>query len=534
MLFYETKFFMQQDRYYLLLLIIIFLAIATTVYYSTKFSIFLSAAVLVTYLLLMYVFYRVRKDTVVFNKVYKIVSELSHHTDFQSLFNYVVRSISELLSAERTSIFLVNPETNVLWTIAAEELEIKEIVLPLGQGIAGYVAKTGEIVVINEDVYNDPRFSPVIDQRTGFRTKTVLCAPIYDKKKNIIGVIEVLNKKRKKGFSNSDVNLLKLFCMQLGDVIVSVQLYNQLQMLLESMLKSFAAAVDARDPSTKGHSLRVMKYAVNIAKAMNLPANDIKTLQYAAILHDVGKIGIPDNILLKADRFTPEEYEIMKKHVEITQDILSQIYFPSEFKDIPTIACSHHEFMNGSGYPKGLTAEKLPLLSRILCIADIYDALVSYDRPYKPPYSQQDAIKIMYSMADEGKLDKQILDLFVTQKLYQIEQRKFVRVNKEIAFAWRRLQPEELKSLLPVISRSINISAGGLQFISDEVLPIGTYLEVELYLPDFTIETLARVVHCGRIEKEENKYRVGLQFINLPKDVELELKSYLEKLEQTN
>lgn len=525
---------MQQRKYYIQLVIFISLLVLVISWYSFRFSVIISASILLTYFLLLYIFYRVVKQTLIYDRVYNIISELSHHSDFHTLFNYVVHSITKLLSAERTSIFLINTETNVLWTIAAEELEIKEIVLPLGQGIAGYVAKTGEIVVINEDVYNDTRFSPIIDQRTGFRTKTVLCAPIYDKKKNIIGVIEVLNKKNKRGFTANDVNILKLFCLQLGDVIISVQLYNQLQMLLESLLKSFAAAVDARDPTTKGHSLRVMKYALNIAKAMNLPPNDIKILQYAAILHDVGKIGIPDSILLKTDRFTPEEYELMKKHVEITRDILSQIYFPAEFKSVPEVACSHHEFMNGSGYPGRLSAERLPLLSRILCIADIYDALVSYDRPYKPPYSQQEAIKILYTMADEGKLDKKIIDLFVTQKLYQIEQRKFVRVNKEVSFAWRKLQPEEVKSLLPVISRTVNISAGGLQFISDELLTIGTYLDIELYLPDFTIETLAKVVHAGRVETEKDKYRIGLQFINLPKDVELELKSYLEKFGQAN
>ncbi|MDW8055891.1 MAG: HD domain-containing protein [Elusimicrobiota bacterium] len=520
-----------QKKYYIFLILSSTLIFIVSLY-LLKISVIFSIIIIITYFFLTYLTYHIVRQLFDYERVYKIISELSHHSDFQSLFNYVVHSISELLSAERSSIFLVNSDTNVLWTIAAEELEIKEIVLPIGQGIAGYVAKTGEVVVINDDVYNDPRFLPIVDHKTGFRTKTTLCAPIYDKKGNIIGVIEVLNKKSKRGFTNYDVNLLKLFCLQLGDVIISVQLYNQLQMLLESLLKSFAAAIDARDPTTKGHSLRVMKYALNIAKEMKLPENDVKSLQYAAILHDVGKIGVPDSILLKADKFTPEEYEVMKKHVEITREILSNIYFPPEFKNVPAVACSHHEFMDGTGYPEGLNKEKLSLLSRILCVADIYDALISYDRPYKPPYTQQEAIKIMYKMADEGKLDKEILDLFITKKLYQIEQRKFVRINKEVAFAWRKLQSGEIKSLLPIISKTINVSARGLQFISDEFLPVGTYLEVELYLPDLTIETISKVVHSSKFENEQNKYRIGLQFINLPQDIEIELQSCLKKLEQ--
>lgn len=479
-------------------------------------------------LLLMFFYYEKKTKTLYFyEKVYRTLSQLSHYTELKSLFDYAIHSISELLDAERSTIFLLNPETNLLWTLIAEDLEIKEIVLPVGQGIAGYVAKTGEVVRINTDVYEDPRFSAVIDQKTGFRTKTVLCAPIFDKHKNIIGVIEVLNKHNKKGFTETDEELLELFCAEVGNIILNMQLHDQLQSLLDSVLKSFAAAVDARDPATKGHSLRVMRYALNIAKELRLSENEIKILEYASILHDVGKIGIPDEILRKPEKYTKEEYEIMKTHAAITKEILSKIYFPKEYKDVPVIASMHHEFLDGSGYPDGLKAEQIPLLARILCIADIYDALVSYDRPYKPPFSQQEAIKILYQMAQEGKLDKTILDIFVSKKLYQIEQRKFVRVNKEFAFSYRKLTKEDVKSLLPIIAKTVNISARGLQFVSSEELAVGGFLEIELYLPNFTIECIAKVVYSNRMN--ESGYRTGIMFINLSKETEQKLDVYLQK-----
>ncbi|MEN3014091.1 MAG: HD domain-containing phosphohydrolase [Endomicrobiia bacterium] len=444
----------------------------------------------------------------------------------KSLFEFSVHQISELLDAERTTIFLLNKTTNSLWTLVAEELELKEFSLPVGVGIAGYVASTGEIVNIKEDAYNDKRFSPIVDQKTGFRTKTILCAPIKDREGNIIGVIEVLNKKNKRGFSKNDEEILKVFCGEIANIIVNIRLYEEVQVLFESLLRSFAAAVDAKDPVTRGHSMRVKKYAVNIGKALGLSPLEIKILEYASMLHDIGKIGIPDSILLKPDKFTPQEYEIMKTHVEIARDILSKLHLPEEYQDVIFVATTHHEFLNGSGYPNGLKGEQIPLLSRILCVADIYDALVSYDRPYKPARSVEEAINILYEMASEGKIDKKIVDIFVTKKLYHTEQRKFVRINKEVSFWWRKLTAEDLKSVLPIISKTQNISLDGLSFFCEEEIKEGSFLEIELNLPEYTIEVLAKVVYCL---KEKENYKIGITFINLPKEAKQKLKKFLEE-----
>ncbi len=464
-----------------------------------------------------------------YENIYKTILQLFHYTEFSSFLDYAIHSISKLLNAERTTIFMLNQETKVLWTFFAEELEIKEVFLPITEGIVGYVARTKKIVKINDDVYKDERFSPIVDQKTGFRTKTVLCAPIIERTKgNVIGVIEVLNKKTKNGFTKEDEELLELFCHEISTVIVNAQLYTQLKALLESFLKSFAIAIDARDPVTKGHSIRVMRYALRIGKEMRLSHEQLKVLEYASILHDIGKVGIPDNILLKPEKFTPEEYEIMKKHVNITKDILSTIQFPPEYKDVPTIAAMHHEFLDGSGYPEGLKGEEIPLLARIICIADIYDALVSYDRPYKPAYSNQEAINILYDMANSGKLDKTILDIFVLKEPYQIEQRKFLRLNKEVSFSWKKLTPEGIKSLLPTLSKTVNVSERTLQFICDEPLSVNSFLDMEIYLPDFHTNAIAKVVYCSKTNGEE-KYKVGINFVNLSKKLEEKLQTALAK-----
>lgn len=507
--------------FFLLLPILVLLITLFLIKNSIIINIFLGLLLVIA---LFFVYLSTKKLTF-YQDVYSVILHLIKYKDIKSLFEFSAHKISELLNAERTTIFLVNKETKSLWTLIAEDLEIKELSLPLGVGIAGYVANTGEAVIVKDDAYKDKRFSPIVDQKTGFRTKTILCTPIKDRDGNIMGVVEVLNKKNKRGFNNKDKELLEIFCNELGNIIVNIRLYEEVQALFESLLRSFAAAVDARDPATKGHSIRVRNYAVNIAKAMGLSNLEIKILEYAAMLHDIGKIGIPDNILLKPDKFTPQEYEVMKTHVEIAKDILSKLYLPEEYRDIILVATTHHEFLNGSGYPKGLKGDQIPTLSRILCVADIYDALVSYDRPYKPPCSVEKAIEILYEMAEAGKIDKQIVDIFVSKKLYQTEQRKFVRVNKEISFRWRKLTSEDMKSVLTMLSKTQNISLGGLNFFCDEEIKEGSFLEVELYLPNYTIDTIAKVVYCL---EEKQQYKIGITFINLPKEVQDKLNKFLE------
>lgn len=480
--------------------------------------------------IIFFIFYLYHKEKVkkliIYKDVYQVISQLFRYIDFHSFLDNVVHFVSNILGAERTTIFLLNQQDNTLWTIVAEGLEIKEIILPINKGIAGYVARTKEVVRV-EDAYKDSRFSPIFDQKTGFKTKSVLCAPIINRtKEDVVGVIEVLNKKTKKNFSKEDEELLKLFCNEISNIIVNNQLYNQLKTLLESLLRSFATAVDARDPATKGHSIRVMRYALRIAKEMKLSTNDLKTLEYAAILHDVGKIGIPDSVLLKPEKFTPEEYEIMKKHVVITKEIISTINFPLECKDVPVIAAMHHEFLDGSGYPNGLKGEQIPLLARILCVADIYDALVSYDRPYKSAYSKQEAINILYEMAKAGKIDREVLDIFVSKELYQVEQKKFLRLNEEVVLYWKQLTAEEIKSLLSIFSKTTTARGGELQFVYDESLPVNSFLEIDIHLSGNTITTVAKVIDCS---KTDDRYKINVNFINIPKEVQEKLSNILKK-----
>lgn len=155
--------------------------------------------------------------------------------------------------------------------------------------------------------------------------------------------------------------------------------YKELDSAHQSMILAFANAIDAKSPWTKGHSERVSRYAIALAESMGLNSKELSKLRIAALLHDIGKIGIYDRLLEKPDRLTPEEYEIVKLHPEKSAMILDPI---DRFRDIVDVVKYHHEQFDGHGYPYGLKGREIPLMARILCLADSYDSMTA-DRPYR-------------------------------------------------------------------------------------------------------------------------------------------------------
>jgi putative nucleotidyltransferase with HDIG domain len=147
----------------------------------------------------------------------------------------------------------------------------------------------------------------------------------------------------------------------------------------QDVIRSFAQAVEAKDYYTRGHSERVAEYACRLARAVGLENREIERLHIAGMLHDIGKIGIPDHILNKPGSLTDEEYEHMKRHSVMGKEILGQV---EAMKDVTPLIYHHHERMDGQGYPDGLVGEQIPFLARIICLADSYEAMTS-NRSYR-------------------------------------------------------------------------------------------------------------------------------------------------------
>lgn len=183
--------------------------------------------------------------------------------------------------------------------------------------------------------------------------------------------------------------------------------YKELKKLFESLILSFINALDAKSPWTKGHSERVTNYAIAIAKEMGLKEKDMETLRTAALLHDIGKIGTYEVILDKPERLSIEESALVKMHPVKGEEILSPI---SQLKDILPIIRSHHERIDGEGYPDGLKDNEIPLLARIIAVADSFDSMIS-ERPYRPKLNIEDALSEL-KRCSGTQFDPQVVEAF--------------------------------------------------------------------------------------------------------------------------
>ncbi|RPH89780.1 MAG: HD domain-containing protein, partial [Calditrichaeota bacterium] len=255
-----------------------------------------------------------------------------------------------------------------------------EIRFPSHLGIAGHVASTGESLNI-PDAYADSRFNPDIDKKTGYHTRNMLTTPMRNKMGEIIGVFQALNKFGGP-FTKDDEDLLDAIGAISAAQIENARLYEEQKKTFDSFIETLASTIDARDPMTAGHSRRIAMYADEIAQVVKLTDTEREVLRMSALLHDYGKIAVREAVLTKKGKLTTQEFAHIQRHPEYTRTILKNINFTRHLRDVPEIAASHHEKMNGTGYPAGLKGEEIPKLSRILAVCDVFDALTS-KRPYR-------------------------------------------------------------------------------------------------------------------------------------------------------
>ncbi|MCX5848904.1 MAG: HD domain-containing protein [Deltaproteobacteria bacterium] len=241
-------------------------------------------------------------------------------------------------------------------------------------------------------------------------SQSFICCPIISDTKSI-GILTVDNLKTKKALVESDLILLMGVASVLGVSIRNAELHDQRTRQLKSILKALAASIDARDPFTAGHSEKVTEYALGICLEMNIPKDYTEVVGVAASLHDYGKIGISDNLLKKEGMLTEEEYEIIKTHSVKTRNILEQIDFHGGYKLIPEIAEAHHEKLDGSGYPRGLRGMEIPIGSRIIAVADFFEAITA-KRLYHDPMPVHDAFELLRRESDVH-FSREIVEAFI-------------------------------------------------------------------------------------------------------------------------
>jgi len=319
---------------------------------------------------------QLRREVARYRSVYEVMRALGGTLDLDHLLDLIAGKTTHVMEADRSSIFLIDWDTEQLWSKVAQGVRFTEIRFPMEEGLAGHVATTGEVLNI-EDAYEDERFNQEWDRRTGYRTRSVLAVPMNNKHGERVGVMQVLNRKKEGPFTEEDVDLLCALAGQAAVAVENAQLYEEQKKSFVSFVETLSTAMDARDPITAGHSKRVTAYTVAIGEEVGYTEKQLEILNVAALLHDIGKIGVPESVLFKDGRLTDEEYEIIKSHAQHTLNILNKIHFDREKQEIPMMAATHHEKVDGTGYPLQLAGEEIPEAGRIMAVADVFDAITS-------------------------------------------------------------------------------------------------------------------------------------------------------------
>ena len=223
--------------------------------------------------------------------------------------------------------------------------------------------------------------------------QSCICCPIICEDKSI-GVLLVDNYKSKRSLVQNDLNLLLGITPVIGVSIRNAERLENTFTQFNSTIRVLGASIESRDPLTAGHSEKVTEYVLGICNEMGLSDDFRKMIKVAALLHDYGKIGVPDSILKKQGRLNKDEYEIVKTHSAKTKEILEQINFEGIYRQVPVIAGAHHEKLDGSGYPDGLKGDEIPLGSKIIAVADFFEAITA-ERHYREPMPLKEAIRLL-------------------------------------------------------------------------------------------------------------------------------------------
>lgn len=334
---------------------------------------------------------RVERDNITrLELLYEINRKVANITRLPDMLEQVIRMTQQVLNAEAASVLLFHESDHELYFEVASgpvRNSLRQVTLNTQYGIAGQVARTGKPLIVN-DVARSTNFHKIIDDTTGFNTRSLVCAPLSVNHK-ILGVIEVLNKRDGSVFNERDMEAVVSVADTAAMAIENTRLHQTILEAYKYTITALAAATDAKDPYTRGHSQRVMEYSLKAGATLSLSHDEMETLEYAGILHDIGKIAIDSSILRKTGPLSNAEWELMHAHPAIGADLLKEIPFLEKAAEL---VLNHHEKYDGKGYPGGLKGEEIPLGARLIAAADAFDTMTT-DRAYRSALSIDMAVK---------------------------------------------------------------------------------------------------------------------------------------------
>lgn len=342
-----------------------------------------------------------------------IDTAIASSLDLRHILQVLLTQAVSRLSVEAASVYLFNENTLMLEYYDSQGIDLATLSrtnIRLGEGIIGKVALEQRTLCV-EDLAQEASWIRPIAISEGLK---VYCGAPMIAKGQTRGVLEVFSKEKK--FDDPEwIELLETLAGQASIAIETTSLFSELRqanygltLTYDTTLEGWSRALDLRDKETEGHTRRVTELSLKLAQKLGLKGEDLVHLRHGALLHDIGKLGVPDHILLKTGPLTEDEWEIMKQHPLQAYNLLYPIAYLRPALDIPY---RHHERLDGSGYPDGLKGDEIPLAARIFAVVDVWDALIS-DRPYRKAWSHEKAFRYIRENASI-QFDPSIVDAFL-------------------------------------------------------------------------------------------------------------------------
>jgi HD-GYP domain-containing protein (c-di-GMP phosphodiesterase class II) len=344
-----------------------------------------------------------------FNTLLTVSKEITQLDNLHSLLEKIMNSAKKVMRADASSLFLIDDKTNEMYIESAQG-EVGEIIsqirMPIGKGIAGWVAQKG-VAQLVPDAYEDARFNPDFDRKTGYRTKSVVCVPLEFKAKTT-GVIQIINALDKETFDEEDMAYLTALAGQAAVAIENVRLMMANKELFLNVVMALVKMIDSRHKFFAGHSTRVATYASLTARMMGLTGDTVERIQICGFLHDIGRLQIPESILVKPGPLGPQELAVIRMQpvfgAKIVQGIKQLDYA------VPALMFQMEQF-NGKGYPKSLSGDQIPLFARIIGLCSAFDAMCS-ERPYRKAMDPASARGKVASLSG-GQFDPAVAKAFL-------------------------------------------------------------------------------------------------------------------------
>jgi response regulator RpfG family c-di-GMP phosphodiesterase len=351
---------------------------------------------------------KVAEQTALIEQLFEVSIHLTTLEGLETIADFLVESISRLTKSRRVSVLLYNKSSRRLEIIKAKGVPlewVKKTRQEVGEPIAGKVYADGKAVIIDE--IGEKNGAKGYSASKAFVSFPILSLPLGGQN-NPLGIINATDKDGDVFFNRVDLKILESLAASASVAFQNDLRRMDIETVYLELVKTLAEAIETKDPYTRGHCERVPEISLNIAKTMGLSLHQIRDILLAGILHDVGKIGIPEGILTKAGPLDQQEWGLIHEHPDMGLNIIQHVGFLGEAREI---IAQHHERYDGTGYPKGLKGESIHLGARILAVADAFDAMSS-NRPYHSSLNKATIIEEIRSQAGL-QFDPQVVEIFL-------------------------------------------------------------------------------------------------------------------------